>query len=68
MAKNELAKMTPAGENEEVLKKATASLDEGAQALATRQKHIQLADRSEYGWATVKYYKDDPLVVDSKDS
>ena len=46
-ARSELAKMTPAGENEnEALKKATASLDEGAKALATRQKHIQLADHS----------------------
>ena len=34
-------------------------------ALATRQKHIQLADRSEYGWATVKYYEDDPLAANS---
>ena len=67
-ARSELAKMTPAGENDkEVLKKATASLNEGTQALATRQKHIQLADRSEYGWATVKYYEDDPLAADSDD-
>ena len=67
-ARSELAKMTPAGENEkEALKKATASLDEGAKALATRQKHIQLADRSEYGWATVKYYEDDPLAANSDD-
>ena len=37
-AQNELAKMTPAGKNEqEALKKATASLNEGAKALATRQ-------------------------------
>ena len=50
-----------------MLKKVTASLDEGAKALATRQKHIQLADRSEYGWATVKYYEDDPLAADSDD-
>ena len=48
--RSKLAKMTLAGENEKgVLKKGTASLDEGAQALATRQKHIQLADRLEYG-------------------
>ena len=67
-ARSELAKMTPAGENEkEALKKATASLDEGAKVLATRQKHIQLADRSEYGWATVKYYEDDPLAANSDD-
>ena len=54
-AKNKLAKMVPAGEREkEALKKATDSLDEGAKALTTRQKHIQLADRLEYDWSTVK--------------
>ena len=67
-AKNKLAKMVPAGEREkEALKKATDSLDEGAKALTTRQKHIQLADRSEYGWSTVKYYKADPLASYSDD-
>ena len=67
-ARSELAKLTPLGEKEqEALKKASASLDEGAKALATRQKHIQLADRSEYGWATVKYYEDDPLAANSDD-
>ena len=67
-ARSELAKLTPSGEKEqEALKKASASLDEGAKALATRQKHIQLADRSEYGWATVKYYEDDPLAANSDD-
>ena len=42
-------------------------MDEGAKALATRQKHIQLTDHSEYGWATVKYYEDDPLAANSDD-
>ena len=66
VAQRELAKLTPAGKKEqEALKKASASLDKGAKALATRQKHIQLADRSEYGWATVKYYEDNPLAADS---
>ena len=36
-------------------------------ALATRQKHIQLADRSEYSWATIKYYEGDPLAANSDD-
>ena len=66
--KNELSKLTITGEREkEVLKKATDSLDEGAKALATRQKHIQLADWSEFGRSTVKYYKADPLASDSDD-
>ena len=42
-------------------------LDEGAKALATRQKFIKIADRSEFGWATVKYYQSDPLASDSND-
>ena len=67
-AKNELSKLMPAGEREkEVLKKATDSLDKGAKALATRQKHIQLADQSEFGWSTVKYYEADPLASNSDD-
>ena len=53
--------------DKEVLKKATESLDEGAKALATRQKHIQLADRSEFGWSTVRYYEADPLASDLDD-
>ena len=36
--------------------KAMDSLDEGTKALATRQKHIQLADHSEYSWSTVKLH------------
>ena len=62
-ARSELVKMTPEGKREkETLKKVTAFLDEGAKSLATRQKHIQLADRSEYGWATVKFYEADPWL------
>ena len=67
-AKSELAKLTPVGDKDkEVLKKATELLDEGAKALATRQKHIQLADRSEFGWSTVRYYETNPLASDSDD-
>ena len=47
--------------------KVESALDEGTKALATRQKHIQLGDHSEFGWATVRYYKADPLVSDSDD-
>ena len=60
--------MVPVGKREkEALKKVTDSLDEGTKALTTRQKHIQLADCSEYGWSTVKYYKADPLASYSND-
>ena len=66
--KNELSKLIPAGDREkEVLKKVTDSLDVGAKALATRQKHIQLANWLEFGWFTVKYYEADPLASNSDD-
>ena len=35
--------------------------------LATRKKHIQLANRSEFGWSTVRYYKADPFASDIDD-
>ena len=49
------------------LRRVQTQLDEGLRALATRQKFIKIADRSEFGWATVKYYQDDPLASDSDD-
>ena len=42
-------------------------IDEGLKLLATRQKYIKITDQSEYGWAMVKHYQDDPLASDSKD-
>ena len=42
-------------------------LDEGPKSFATRQKYIKIADRSEYGWATVRHYQDDLLASDSED-
>ena len=31
------------------------------------QEHMKLADRSQFGWATINYYWDDPLASDLKD-
>ena len=67
-AKEELAKLKPtAPEEKAALKKAEEKLNKGTKALAERQKHIKVADRSEFGWATVNYYWDDPLASDSDD-
>ena len=67
-AKEELMKLKPtAPEEKAVLKKAEEKLNEGTKALAKRQKHIKVADRSEFGWATINYYRDDPLAADSDD-
>ena len=66
--KEELGKLKPtAPEEKAALKRAEEKLQEGTKALTERQKHIKVADRSEFGWATVNYYWDDPLASDSDD-
>ena len=52
-------------EGKESLKKAVDYLEEGAFTLKTRQKHIQVADRSDYGWGAVHHYQPDPLADNS---
>ena len=38
-----------------------------SKALATRQKHIKIANRSDLSWATVNHYMADPLVDSPED-
>jgi len=65
-AQRELEKMAEAVQSwKESWKKATDYLDEGVSALKTRQKHIKVADCSDYGWGTVQRYQADPLADDS---
>ena len=66
-AKKELEKIEATGEQEEPVKKAAILLDEGLKALERRQKHIKVAERSEFGWATVEHYDSHPLAADSDD-
>ena len=68
-AQRELEKMAEAvqSEGKELLRKATDYLDEGASALKTRQKHIKVADHSDFGWGAVQRYQADPLADDSDD-
>ena len=40
-----------------ILKNAKEQLQEGTRAIAERQKHIRLADRSDYGWQLVEAYQ-----------
>jgi len=54
-------------QGQSVLLRIRNQLDKGAKALVTRQKFIKIADRSEFGWATVKYYQSNPLASDSND-
>ena len=50
------------------LQKAVEELQAGVKALEFRQKLIRLADRSEFGWDTVKEYETDELVEDNDDA
>ena len=49
------------------LEKVKSDLEEGEKSLVERQKHILLADKSEYGWNTVEEYKQHDLADDSED-
>ena len=49
------------------MEKAKNAVDEGTKMLTVRQKHIKLADRSEFGWKFVKEYETDDLAEDDQD-
>ena len=49
------------------LEKVKSDLEEGEKLLVERQKHILLADKSEFGWSTVEEYKQHDLADDSED-
>ena len=42
-------------------------LDEGIKSLKKRQKHIKVADRSDFGWSMVEHYNSHPLADDLDD-
>ena len=56
-----LSMMPPAVE------KAKEALQEGEKLILARQKLIRIADRSEYGWATVTEYEEDEVADGSDD-
>ena len=49
------------------ISKAPEEIKKGEQLLRERQKHILLADKSEYGWATVHEYKKHELADNLED-
>lgn len=49
------------------VERARESLEEGEDLIVSRQKAIRIADRSEYGWATVEEYEEDELAANSDD-
>ena len=49
------------------VERAKEALREGERLLVARQKAIRIADRSEFGWATVDEYEEDELAENSDD-
>ena len=67
-AQADLTKIKPLNPSERTaLKEAQAKFDKGRKALATRQKHIKIADRSDNGWNTVSHYQEDHLASNTED-
>ena len=48
-------------------KRTANHLGEGIKAITKRQKYIKVADRSDYGWATIQAYDTDDLASSSDD-
>ena len=51
----------------ESVEKATDILEEGIALIEKRNNHIEMADRSEFGWLTVEEYEKRELASDSDD-
>ena len=49
------------------LNKVHASLENGEKLLSERQKHILLANKSDFGWPLIREYKRNDLAEDSDD-
>ena len=49
------------------LDKVHASLEKGEKLLSESQKHILLADKSDFGWSLIREYKRNDLAEDSDD-
>lgn len=52
---------------EDVLRQAKFTVEKLLGTITERQKLIQIADRSTYGWATAHEYQKDPLATDPED-
>ena len=58
----------PEGPQREAIDKAKEELKQGLDMIAARQKRIKVADRSDYGWATVNEYEQDQLAADEEEA
>ena len=61
---SELEELAADPSDKDALAKVDACLDEGAKALHKRQKHIMIADSSD--WDAIRHYEVDPLADDEK--
>ena len=50
------------------MEEALDELKEGVDAIAERQKHIRIADQSEYHWRTVEAYKSGGIADSEEDA
>ena len=68
MATRKLQKLAPAGEKEKIVEETLEELKEGTNAIAERQKHIRIADQSEFHWWTVEAYESAGIADNKEDA
>ena len=68
-AAKKLQKLAPTDEKEKkIVEEALDELKEGVSTIAERQKHIRIADQSEYHWRTVEAYKSGGIADSEEDA
>ena len=68
-ATSKLQKLALAGEKEKkIVEETLEELKEGSKAIAERQKHIRIADQSEFHWRTVEAYKSAGIAGNEEDA
>ena len=68
-ATKKLLKLAPAGEKDKkIVEETVMELKEGADAIAEMQKHIRIADQSEYHWRMVEAYKSAGITDNEEDA
>ena len=69
VAATQLTKIQPASDKDKaILKKVKKELEEGASALAQRQKYIRIADQSEHSWEMVAAYIGSDVATNEDDA
>ena len=68
-ATSKLQKLALAGEKEKkIVEETLEELKEGTKAIVERQKHIRIADQSEFHWQTVEAYKSAGIADNEEDA